>query len=504
MDIKPAAPATPQTVPPLTADPAALARLYAPGRILTGIIEAVSQQAQNQRPEALFQILINAEGRQIKAQSNQSFSVGQQLKLEVMPDASLRVLQIRLPATTAQQNILQQGLRQTLPIQQSPTVLLNRLGPIQQLLSSLNLQLGNSTIDRLQQQIEALLTTLPRRQQLQNPTQLKRAITDNGALLEPKLQRILQQLINAAADGKTQPISAPGKQSTNPAPTAADEKPLNAALRKNAHLIKQFEGLISKDLKAQLLKLAADLAPLAKPATATPGLPADPQLLGRILQAVYGTTQTAAGHPTDTAHRQPFADLPQIALTPQLQLALRQAGVALPDNQTRLPREAFDLAVSTLLRQIAASIAKIQTHQLSGLTTHQAVGTDSPLINSWHAEIPVFHDGQFRPIQIQIDEERGKDQTGEGRQGRQWKITLGFDFEELGEFFATLNIVEGSISTTFWSEHPQTLERISNELEILQNSLTSKGLQVTQLECRRGKPPLRETRLEQQLVDIKT
>ena len=503
MDIKPASPAAPQTNLPLTADPAALAKLYTPGRILTGIIEAVSQQAQNQRSEALFQILINAEGRQIKAQSNQSFSVGQQLKLEVMPDSSLRVLQIRLPAATAQQNILQQGLRQALPIQQSPTVLLNRLGPIQQLLSSLNQQLGNSTIDRLQQQIEALLTTLPRRQQLQNPAQLKSVITDNGALLEPKLQRILQQLINAAVEGKTQPISAPGKQPAHQTQTAAGEKPLNAALRKNAHLIKQFEGLINKDLKAQLLKLAADLVPLAKPATVTQGLPADPLFLGRILQTVYGTTQTTAGHPTDTAHRQPFTDFPQIALTPQLQLALRQAGVAVPENQTRLPREAFDLAVSTLLRQIAASIAKIQTHQFSGLTTHQA-GTDSPLINSWHAEIPVFHDGQFRPIQIQIDEERGRDQSGDSRHGRQWKITLGFDFEELGEFFATLNIVEGSISTTFWSEHPQTLERISNELEILQNSLTSKGLQVTQLDCRRGKPPLRETRLEQQLVDIKT
>ena len=117
----------------------------------------------------------------------------------------------------------------------------------------------------------------------------------------------------------------------------------------------------------------------------------------------------------------------------------------------------------------------------------------------------MFNEGQFRTLQLIIEREPYHEASAEqDRKARQWNITLGFDFQTLGEFYATLRIADNTVSTTFWSERPQTLQLIRKEIEVLEGSLQQLGLEVKQIDCRKGTPPLKASRLDQQLVDIET
>ncbi|MCF7980845.1 MAG: flagellar hook-length control protein FliK [Pseudomonadales bacterium] len=603
MDIKPSLLASFQALLPASSDPIELAKAFAQGRIFSAIIEQVEQKPQSNNLKPLFEILINADGKKITAESNQAFSPGQLIKVEITKDGSLRVLQIVQPSGGKEQDLIQLGLRQALPLQQDHSALLNRLEPLQALIAQLNQKTHNTALQQIQKQIAELIASLPRQEQVQNTQQLKQIIVQNGSFLEAKLQRILQQLNPSAVPTTTSQTAQQSKANI-----------INETLRQNAHLIKQLETFIGKDLKAQLIKLAAQLAPLAAQATLAKthglaGVPASPfpnvanlannspqnpapssivnaspnatlrtistappsnlpsgtaksgsaitadlitatstgtptgktnysaklvsgagaysaqsasqstspnsvpqpppnstttaeaQLIHRIIQAASGlNTEQAASQQSQPQQR---IELPDILINPHTLLLLKRAGIPVSNHQTSMPREAFDFAISTLLRQIANSIAKIQTNQYKSIAGQRAAA-DSNTINSWYVEIPVFNEGLFRPIQLQIDEERSTNQSKDAKQGRQWKITLGFEFEELGEFFATLTLIENTLSATFWSERPQTLRRIESELSILKTSLKSKGLEIKQLDCCKGKPPIQKSRLDQQLVDIKT
>ena len=182
---------------------------------------------------------------------------------------------------------------------------------------------------------------------------------------------------------------------------------------------------------------------------------------------------------------------------------LLQASTTNPARQSTPTAETFDLAISIILRQIAASLSRVQAQQLNSLGGRQA-GAEGTVSQSWNLEIPVYAEGQFRPIKLQIEEEHGAQSKNPSKKERKWTITLGFDIEKLGKFYATLRVVNTSISTTFWSETAETLKKIQGELNYLKKTLSSKGLKVEQLECRLGAPPLRKTRLDQQLLDIKT
>ncbi len=486
MEIKPSAQTNIQGLLPQVAGRADLSRLFPTGQIIEGVIERVSQKPLQQSAQSLFEIIINSDGRKITAESRQPLIPGQLVKLEVMNDASLKLLQILTRPATTIQDMLQKGLRESLPLQQNHSTLLNRLAPLESIIGQLNRQVENQPLLKAQMQLRQLLTSLPTREQLQNPAQLKQAITNNGSFFEAKLQKIVEQ------------FTALRQQTTQS--KSQSELPIKQLLKNNPALAKQLETNIGKDLKGQLVRLAASLAPLSTTPPASNLSSAEMQLIARIVQAATTGSNPTPGQQATATQK---LELPELLLNTHMTRLLQQAGFKPAPQQSSLPRETFDLAISTLLRQIASSIAKIQNNQFTSIASKQS-STEPQLLNSWYVEIPAFSEGQFRPIQIQIDEETTRDQSQDEKKGRQWKITLGFDFEDLGEFFATLTIVENSISATFWSEQSQTLERIKSELNYLEHSLEEKGIAIKSLDCRRGKPALQKSRLDQQLVDIKT
>ena len=478
-----------------------------------------------------FNVLLNISGNQVQTQSNYAFSAGQLLKVEITANAALRVVEVANKTPPLDQTLvqLQQGLRQALPLQQSPKVLLNNLAPLFQLLEQ-------ASASQAKGQIRELLATIPDLKQLSNPAALKNSVNQSGVFLEAKIKLIqgqIQQLLqnsssqinqskqaSSSLNQSTTSYSAPSSnqstsqqpqsttpqsssQQNNPSRTVEARELLQTLLRDNPQLSRQLESVIGQDFKAQLLKLSSALLPLLARADNTSAAtnPAETALLQRILQVLPNTR--GATTPGSNLNSLSLSNLP--INTQLLHLLNPSLATNQPQQQGANPSNTLDLAVSTVLRQIAASLAQVQASQIQSMVAPRADGDSGQLLNNWNIEIPVFLEGQFKPIQLHINEERHPDTSAQNNEQRRvWKITLGFDFEELGEFFATLRIIDTNISATFWSDRPETLQRITSELQHLNKSLHKLGLNVEELECRHGKPIVRETRLDQQLVDIKT
>jgi|GEM_PF-1243372 len=486
----------------------------------------------------VFNVLLNISGHRVPTQSNYAFNAGQLLKVEITANAALRVVEVASKAAPLDQTLvqLQQGLRQALPLQQSPKLLLNNLAPLFQLLEQ-------APASQAKTQIRELLATIPDLKQLSNAAALKNSVNQSGVFLEAKIKLIqtqIQQLLQNSTSQNGQRKQASQSlnlgttnytsSSSNPSPVGretqvafnqqtsqqsqqgAQNSPsrtvearqlLHTLLRDNPQLNQQLEKGIGQDFKAQLLKLSSTLIPLLAGAdnSSAGAKPSEATLLQRILQVLPDTRGTTA--PGSSLSNLPLSNLP--INTQLLQLLNPSLAAGQLQQQAGNQSNQLDLAVSTVLRQIAASLAQVQASQLQSLVVPRADGDGGQLLNSWNIEIPVFLEGQFKPIQLHINEERHPDASEQNNEQRRvWKITLGFDFEELGEFFATLRIIDTSVSATFWSDRPETLQRITSELQHLSKSLHKLGLSVEELECRHGKPQVRETRLDQQLVDIKT
>lgn len=563
MDIKP--PLASGTAPPNTATPAvtelpASLQQLPRGTLLTAVVESskpavpqppnpqpatsqtANQPAQTQTTASRsFDVLLNISGNKVQTQSNAAFNPGQLLKVEITANSTLRVIQVatqqsvQLSQPLAQ---IQQGLRQTLPLQQNPALLLNNLAPLFKLLEV-------TPAAQATTQIRALLSTIPDLKQLSNPSILKNSVGQSGIFLESKiksLQTQIQQLLKNTTPGTVQKTTSETTQRTTQntlqaiqnklvpqnagittpvrtaqqAPTVESNQTtrqaLQTLLQNNAQFSQQLEKLVGQDFKAQLLKLSAALIPLLSTDSSNTVKPVETALLQRILQILPDTRGSQLSGAQSTG--QTSLSLSNLPISTQLlQLLNPNLVPGQPQVQAQSPLQMSagqansntDLAVSTVLRQIAATLAQVQTNQLQSLAGPRTDTDGGLLLNSWNIEIPVFLEGQFKPIQLQINEERHPESTSQQQEKtRVWKITLGFDFEELGEFFATLRIINTTVSATFWSDEPETLQRISGELQHLNKSLNKLGLNVEELECRRGKPTLRETRLDQQLVDIKT
>lgn len=138
--------------------------------------------------------------------------------------------------------------------------------------------------------------------------------------------------------------------------------------------------------------------------------------------------------------------------------------------------------VERLWRLVEASLARIHTHQAASLPR------DDQPTGAFQLEIPLTLPGlppQAVDLRIEAEAEAEKETDSEAG----WLVTLGFQFSELGPVKAGVRLAGGRISTTFWCEHPQALQRFDRELPTLHAALEAAGLEVAHLAASRGRPP---------------
>jgi hypothetical protein len=351
-------------------------------------------------------------GRQLVLESAQPLLVGSLLSAQVRDGQTLQFLP--LGARLEQLDVLQQLASQH-----------SRQGSLHAVFNALARLEPHNLSPALRQSVEQLHNSLPTLSQLGDSQRLAQAMKNSGLGLE-------QRLLSGQA------------------------------------------GALPQDLKANLLRLVAQLAPALNSLAlaTTPATAALASSLPSIARSLLGALGQQSG-------RAPGLSFP---LPSRLAAELESEG-----------------DVQSLLKLAAAAISRVQTHQLSSLAQTQA-GPENSMTTTWQMELPLRD--QPTPLQIKIQQEQPDARQGESERDSLWKIDLAFDLSPLGALQVQAQLSQGRLSGQLWATHAQTATLIAQELEHLRERLQAAGLTVGELSCREGVPPQPSvTRIEHRWID---
>lgn len=396
------------------------------GTLLQAKIVASQEIVQAKTAQVIYRVLANLlntpqAGRQMSIDSAHPLPIGSLLTAQVKDSHNISFLPL-----SGRLNQLELG--QQLLAQQ------NRQGSLEGLFKTLqNLAkptTGKSALpDNLRQSAEKLLAGVPSVSELSNPKALSKAIGDSGMFLEARLLG-------------NQPSNTP------------------------------------QDLKANLLRLVAQLLPTLPTSTA---LNSAGGIAANFAQALPAFIRSALGNIGQTNSRQQSPVFP------------------LPSRLLQSMEGEGDLEL--MLRMAAAAISRLQTHQLSSLAQSQ-VGPDGNLMTTWQLEVPMRDQQQMTPLQIRLQRE---DPQAKGKAQQQevvWRVDLAFDLEPLGSMQVKAQLSRGQLSSQLWAERTQTAQLINHELDHLRERFVSAGFAVGDLSCSQGVPPQGpRTAIEQRWID---
>ncbi|QRY82200.1 flagellar hook-length control protein FliK [Pseudomonas sp. PDNC002] len=404
------------------------------GTLIQGKVDASQLIAQGKAEQAVYKVLVTLfntplAGRQLSIESPNPLPLNSLLSARVQDQQALQFLPLN-------SRLDQLDLSLQLNAQQS------RQGSLDGLFKALR-GVGDSQdlSPELRQTVDKLLGALPDVRQLSDAKGVAQAIQHSGAFLEAQLLR------------------------------GADNLP--------------------QDLKANLLRLIAQLMPAVQGGTAAAVLSNLPgnALAGanNLAQALPAFVRNALGVIGQAGGRTP-----------------PPASFPLPTRLSQELEEEGDL--EALLKLAAAAVSRLQTHQLGSLAQSDVL-PDGTVINTWQLEIPMRQQHQMVPIQIRIQQEE-KDSQGSDREqpprDTLWRVDLAFDLERLGPLQVQATLAHGSIGSQLWAERAATASLIDRELNTLRQRLNDAGLTVGELSCRQGKPPQgARTAVEQRWVDEK-
>jgi hypothetical protein len=259
----------------------------------------------------------------------------------------------------------------------------------------------------------------------------------------------------------------------------------NSGVFLEAKLLSGQNPTLAPDMKADLLKLIAQL---------TPGLPSSTSF-----NAIIAANTLAQALPSFV--RNALGMLGQVSAKPV------PSSFPLPDRLLQSLEGEGDL--EQLLRLAAAAVSRLQSHQLSSLE-QTGVTDDGRLLSTWQLEIPMRNLQDIVPLQVKFQREEAPErepQPNERRDEREpkqqlWRVDLAFDMEPLGPMQIQAQLIAGSLSSQLWAERPYTADLIGNNLFALRQRLLDRGLNVGDIDCHLGTPPQgNQTRLEHRWVD---
>lgn len=200
-------------------------------------------------------------------------------------------------------------------------------------------------------------------------------------------------------------------------------------------------------------------------------------------------------------------------LTPSSSPELMQAPLQYPQTATAPPTPQASTAepasTGQVLRLLAGMLNRITVNQLHSQTlTTRAGGEAGAPVNTLLVDLPWLTPQQEpRAAQLRMEQYESNEENSGARSGRtsvsEWRLSLSMDLDEAGPLHFEVGFRYPDVSARVWAEKQTTLRQVNEELPLLRKSLTDLGLEVTDLECRRGAPKQAQTRLEHRLVDTK-
>lgn len=199
-------------------------------------------------------------------------------------------------------------------------------------------------------------------------------------------------------------------------------------------------------------------------------------------------------------------------LTPLTSPDLIQAPLQFPQSVANMQTVSAGnepATVAQTLRLLAGMLNRITVNQLhSQVLSARAGGDAGPAPTSTLLiELPwLTPQNEPRTAQLRIeqhDRDSGSDHSKPKAASSEWRLSLAMDLDSAGQLHFDVSLRQQNVSARVWAERQETLRQVNEELPLLRRSLTDLGLEVTDLECRRGSPQGSATRLEHRLVDTK-
>jgi len=467
---------------------------------LTTSTNQANASAITATPANTLNISLNINGNTLNVVSDRPLTIGEVLVLKVLSQTQLEVLHQQVPTGTLKEAQVQQGLRDNLPIQQDFNSLLRKLITIAPKLPALLSQLAQLNPKLLQGINQYANTSTQTNAPNSTPSitnQKTNLIQQNSFITLAKSIKTLSQNI-PRADGKFGAETV--KDLIQNSGVFLEAKLAKANQATAGDKQQAGQNAIRSDLKAALVQVQQAIQKTSDNPEAQKQFEG---LLRQITNLNPATNRTGASSYTSMS----TTELSSATISqqfPQLLFPLQPTRSTHTSAQTA--KDQFDLTLSTLLRQVAASIARIQIHQLSNAQAQQGREAEPSLLNSWQLEIPILHNQQVESFQVRIEERENEEEKEQSnnKKSKQWTITLAFDLAPLGPMCAVLTVIDDAVSATIWAEKQPTLKVLNEEITELRQSLENLGLEVGEVECRHGVPQSTTTQLKQNLVDVHT
>jgi len=197
-------------------------------------------------------------------------------------------------------------------------------------------------------------------------------------------------------------------------------------------------------------------------------------------------------------------------LTPISTPELMQAPLQFPQPLAtpQAPGDGEPPSVGQMLRLLAGMLNRITVNQLhSQVLTARGGGDAAAPASTLLLDLPwLTPQNEPRLAQVRIEQypqDSQADRKAPGQTTTEWRLSLTMDLDEAGPLHFDVALRQQAVSARVWAEKQATLRQVNEELPALRQSLTDIGLEVTDLECRRGTPRASVTRLEHRLVDTR-
>lgn len=171
------------------------------------------------------------------------------------------------------------------------------------------------------------------------------------------------------------------------------------------------------------------------------------------------------------------------------------------------PQSSAEPTVGQMLRLLAGMLNRITVNQLHSqiLSTRTTAEAPTP-VSTTLLELPwLTPNNEPRIAQLRIEQEQAdNDQQRAGKpRATEWRLSLAMDLDEAGPLHFDVSLRRDQVSAQVWAEKQSTLRQVREDLPQLRKGLSDIGLEVVDLECRRGTPRGASTRLEHRLVDTR-
>ncbi|SFM17732.1 flagellar hook-length control protein FliK [Marinobacter zhejiangensis] len=204
------------------------------------------------------------------------------------------------------------------------------------------------------------------------------------------------------------------------------------------------------------------------------------------------------------------AENPLNRLTPLVSPELVQAPLQFPNLPTNpLPASRSEpVTVGQMLRLLAGMLNRVSVNQLhSQVLSARPTADGAPPAATLLLELPwLTSTGEPRVAQLRIEQEPGGRDKGTAASGKkvvEWRLALAMDLDTLGPLHFDVALRQHQVSALVWAERTSTLNQLKAQIGELQRSFSDLGLDVVDLDCRKGQPSGARTQLEHRLVDIK-